>query len=220
MSLSPMQSLLFALNYTMVRTLWRAKVRGRFPLADDQGGIIVCNHRCPLDPAIVALAVRRVIHWMVAKEYYEYPPFRPLLQYLEVIPVRRGGIDAAATRAAIRLVARGELVGILPEGRINTTADLMLPARLGAALMAMRARCPIVPCYIDGAPYDGTTLGCLLIPARVRLDIGQPIELSAYFHRAANRAVLEEVTIRYLRAIAELAGRSDYWPRVAGRLDV
>jgi 1-acyl-sn-glycerol-3-phosphate acyltransferase len=195
------------LNYAVVRLLWRADVQGRFPLCAGQGGVIVCNHRCPLDPGIIALAVPWMVHWMVAREYCRQPAFRRLLQLCEVIPVGRGGIDTAATKTAIRLVEQGDLVGIFPEGRINTTADLLLPGRPGAALIALKARCPVVPCYIEGAPYDGTPLGCLLMPARVRLKIGRPIDLSPFFGREGEREVLEELTRQFLRAIAELAGR-------------
>ncbi len=177
---TPAQSLLYAVNYGLVRILWRAKIRGSFPIPPGRGAVIVCNHRCPVDPSFLAIAVPRAIHWLVAQEYYEYPGFRHLLRLCEVIPVRRGAIDPTAVRVAIRLAKRGELVGIFPEGRINTTEDLLLPGRSGAALIALKAGAPIVPCYIHGAPYDGTTLGCLLMPATVRLEIGSPIDVSAY----------------------------------------
>ena len=34
-----------------------------------------------------------------------------------------------------------------------------MPGRPGAALIALKARVPVVPCYIHDAPYDGTMLG-------------------------------------------------------------
>jgi len=86
-----------------------------------------------------------------------------------------------------------------------------------AALVALKARCPVVPCYIHGTPYDGTTLGCLLTPARVRLEIGEPIDLSPYFGREGEREVLDELTLRFLAAIAQLAGRPDFHLQLAGR---
>ncbi len=144
---------------------------------------------------------------MVAKEYYEFPPFRALLRLCEVIPIRRGGLDTAATKAAIRAVEQGGLVGIFPEGRINDTQDLLLPGRSGAALIALKARAPVIPCYIHGATYDGTTLGCLSMPAAVRLEIGTPIDLSPYFGREKDHQVLDDLTGRFLAAIADLAGQ-------------
>ena len=142
---------------------------------------------------------------MVAREYCEHPAFRRLLRTCEVIPVRRGAVDMAAIREAIRLVRQGELVGLFPEGRINTTEQLLLPGRSGAALIALKARAPVVPCYIHGAPYDGTTLGCLFMPASVRLVIGPPIDLSSYFDRNDRRETQQELTSRFLAEIARLA---------------
>ena len=214
---TPAQSVLYALNYALSRILWRVQIHGDFPIPLGQGALIVCNHRCPLDPSFIALTTPRVIHWMVAREYCEHPAFRKLLSLCEVIPVRRGAVDMAAIRKAIDLLQRGEIVGLFPEGHINTTAELLLPGRTGAALIAMKARTPVVPCYIHGAPYNGTTLGCLLMPARVRLMIGRPIELTTVDASENDRRTLDDLTRRFLGAIARLAGRSDFEPRVIGR---
>jgi 1-acyl-sn-glycerol-3-phosphate acyltransferase len=202
---TPTQSVLYAVNYVFVRILWRARFHDSFPIPPDRGAVIVCNHRCPLDPSFIALLTPRVIHWMVAREYCDYPPFRRLLKMCGAIPVRRGGVDMAAVREAIRLVRQGELVGMFPEGRINTTEDLLLPGRPGAAMVALNAHAPVVPCYIDGAPYDGTTLGCLFMPASVRLMVGQPLDLSAYFDRNEGRETQNELTRRFMEEIARLA---------------
>lgn len=215
---TPVQSALYALNYAITRVLWRAQIRGAFPIASDQGAVVVCNHRCPLDPSLIMLTIPRAIHWMVAREYCESPALRWLLRTCEVIPVRRGGVDMAAMRTAIRLVQQGELVGIFPEGRINTTAQMLLPGRPGAAMIALKAKAPVVPCYIHGAPYDETTLGCLFMPASVRLDIGRPIDLSAYFDRHNGRETLDEVTRLLLTEIARLGGQPDFEPQLAGRI--
>jgi 1-acyl-sn-glycerol-3-phosphate acyltransferase len=204
-------------NYVVSRVLWRARIEGPFPIPPGCGAMIDCNHRCPLDPSFIAVAVPRVVHWMVAREYCEHPAMRWLLRTVEVISVSRGGTDTAATKSAIRLAAAGHLVALFPEGRINISRDILLPGRPGAALVALKARVPVVPCFIHGAPYDETTLGCLLMPATVRLTFGQPIDLSEYYGRSADRRTLEELTCRFLREIARLGGDPTFQPQVAGR---
>ena len=214
---SPAQSVIYALAYVVSRVLWRVTVHSRFPVPPGQGAVIVCNHRSSLDPSFIALTVPRVVHWLVAREYCEFFLFRGLLRLCGSIPTNRGGIDTAATKTAIRIVEQGGLVGLFPEGRINTTHRTLLPGHPGAAMIALKARAPVVPCYIRGAPYDGTLLGCLLMTAAVRLEIGQPIDLSAYFDRAGDRELLDELTLRFLKAIAQLAGDNDFQPQLAGR---
>ena len=214
---TPLQSILYAINYAIARVLWRAHTDGPFPLPSTQGAVILCNHRCPLDPSFIALSVPRVVHWMVAREYCEHPVLGFLLRICGVIPVGRGGVDTAAVKTAIRLAAQGELVGVFPEGRINTSQDILLPGRPGAALIALKAGVPIVPCFIRGSPYDGTSLGCLLMPANVRLSFGQPIDLSDYAGRETNRQTLEDLPRRFLREIAKLGGDPNFEPQLAGR---
>jgi len=136
---------------------------------------------------------------------------------VRLIPVNRGAYDTGATKAAIRIVEQGGLVGIFPEARVNISDQLLLPGRPGAALIALKARVPVVPCYIENAPYDGTAIGCMLMPASVRLTIGDPIDISAYYDQHGDREVLDKLTLRFLAAIAHLAGDDDFQPQVAGR---
>ncbi len=215
---SPLQSALYALIYVITRLLWRTVIENRFPIEARQGAVIVCNHRCPVDPAFILLGVPRVVHWMVAREYYEYPGFHGLLQLCETIPVGRGGTDTAATKVAMRYLKAKELIGIFPEGRINTTGQTLLPGRPGAALIALRSGAPIVPCCIEGSPYNGTTLGCLLMPAQVRVRFGTPIATAELVGRQHDREAVQKLTRQFLQAIAELAGDADYQPKLAGRV--
>ncbi len=204
-------------NQIMSRIVWRCQISGPLPLADNQGGVIICNHQSGIDPGFIALSTPRRVHWMVAREYYEAPIISWAFKRLQCIPVGRGGVDTKATKAAIRFAREGNLVGVFPEGRINDTDQLLLPGRPGAALIALKARVPVVPCYVEGSPYDGTALGSLLMTAQVRLTVGPPIDLSPYYDSEGDKAVLEEITRRFLKEIARLAGVTNYEPRLAGR---
>ncbi len=200
-----LQTLLYALNYLMVRILWRAEINGQWPLPPGQGAVIICNHRGPMDPSLSVIITDRLVHWMVAREYVENLAFGWFLRSCKVIPVGRRGNDTAATKLAIRYAQQGGLVALFPEGHINTTDKLLLPFRGGATLIAMKAQVPVVPLYIEGSPYDGTPWGCLFMPSKVRLEIGQPIDLSPYYGCEGDRQVRKELTQRFMEAIAELA---------------
>jgi 1-acyl-sn-glycerol-3-phosphate acyltransferase len=203
--------------YLLCKFLWRARWLNEPPLAKGQGGVIVCNHRSSVDPFFIQTATGRKIHWLVAREFCEHPAFRWFLSACEVIPVGRGGVDTAATKAAIRLAASGELVGMLPEGRINMSEQFMLPARPGAALIALKAGVPLVPCYIHGAPYRRYPWSPLLMPARVEVRFGQPINMAEFRGREAEEGIMKDITRQVMKAIAELAGHADFEPQIAGR---
>ena len=125
-------------NYTLGQAIWFLINRlvnagsvahqssGRLPIARNSA-VIVSNHRSGIDPLLIQVASDRVVHWMVAGEYWKYPVMRLVFDSLGAIPVGRRGIDTAATKQAIRLAEQGGLVGLFPEGRINTTPDLLLP---------------------------------------------------------------------------------------------
>jgi 1-acyl-sn-glycerol-3-phosphate acyltransferase len=204
-------------NQVLCRVLWRARISGRLRVGPDQGALIISNHHSPMDPCFLELGTDRVVHWMIAKEYFRDWKFGWFLRMCEAIPTNRGGIDTAATKMAIRYARNGGLVGLFPEGRLNTTAETMLSVRPGVALIALKAGVPVIPCYIEGSPYNGTTLGALLMHARVRVTVGEPIDLSEYRGREGQRAVLEEVTRRLTQEIARLGGYAEFQPQFAGR---
>jgi 1-acyl-sn-glycerol-3-phosphate acyltransferase len=213
---APIDSLILLLTLFLTRVLWRVQVPP-FPLPKDQGAVIVANHRSSVDPFFIQIVVGRYVSWMVAREYCEHIAFRWFLRRARTIPVNRSGMDTAATKMAIRIVSQGGCVGMFPEGRINTTDDLLLPVRPGAVLIALKGRVPILPCYIEGAPYGGTAWSPLLIPARVKVRFGKPIDLSAHWDAAQESGAVAAILLEVMSEIAKLAGREDFQPKLAGR---
>jgi 1-acyl-sn-glycerol-3-phosphate acyltransferase len=197
--------------------MWRARIEGRITMPEGQGAVVVCNHASAVDPWFVFLASDRLVAWMIAVEYTKMRSMRWFFNRVRHIPATRGGIDTSATKQAIRLAEEGHLVGIFPEGRINTTDELLLPGRPGPALVALKARVPIVPCYLHDAPYCQSVLGTFFTPTKTRLVVGQPIDIAPFVVREDDEGVLVELTLRLLREIATLAGRPDFVPRLAGR---
>lgn len=211
----PGQYPIYLFGLMMTRLLWRARVVGRLDIPYQGGAVIVSNHRGPMDPAFVALACLSRVRWMVAREYFSVPVFGAMLRTLESVPTRRGGIDTDAVKQTIRAARGGDLVGVFPEGRINDTDQLLLPLRNGAAMIAMQARVPIIPCYIEGSPYDKNSFYSFFFkPARTKISIGPRLEISEFYDRADNRDAQTEVTRRIGRAIAALAGQDDFEPEV------
>ncbi|HJN10271.1 MAG TPA: lysophospholipid acyltransferase family protein [Pirellulaceae bacterium] len=207
---------LWTLANIVVRVLWRTKL-SYFPDSARESAVIICNHRSSVDPFFLQVFVGRPMHWMVAREFYEHHAFRWFLKQTEAIPVNRGGVDTASTKSAIRLAAAGGVVGMFPEGRINLTDEFMLPVRPGALTVALKARVPIVPCYIEGAPYAGTAWSPFFLTARTRVTFGEPVDLSPYFEQDHDKVWSGAKMLEIVAKIAELADEPPDQLRLAGK---
>jgi 1-acyl-sn-glycerol-3-phosphate acyltransferase len=211
------QEILIFLSALLARTLWRARIEGRIDIPPGQGAIVVSNHTSGVDPWFTKLASKRIIHYLVASEYFYHPAMYWFFRQVGAIPVNRGGIDTAATKQAIRLAEQGHVVGIFPEGRINPTRALLLPGRPGALLIALKARVPVQICYIFDAPQSKTVGGTFLTPSKTRLVVGPLLDISEYYGREKEDGVLAELTLRVLKEIAVVAGHPEFEPRLAGK---
>lgn len=215
---TPLQTCLLWADILLCKLLWRADVPKSLPQGCESGAVIVANHRSSVDPFFVQIIPGRRVHWMVAAEYFSLPVSGWFLRQTGAIPTRRAGVDTAATKAAIRLASEGELVGMFPEGRINVSDDFLLPVRPGAAMVALRARVPLLPCCIEGSPYDGKNpWSPFRMRARVKVRFGEPIDLSEHYDAGNEREVANELTLRAMKVIARLAGREDFEPQLAGK---
>lgn len=191
---------------------WRANRRCPFPA--EGPALIVANHRSPVDPLFLWMNIHlgpegerpvRPIGFLMAREYYEIKALGWLFRAVQSIPVERSGKDVAPAREALRALKEGRLIGIFPEGRLNTGPGL-LEADTGIAWMALRAQVPVYPVFIQNAPQRESMAACFYTPAKVRVIYGDPVDLSAYYDRKKTQALLKEVTDLLMTRLAELGG--------------
>lgn len=152
------------------------KVRNRNPLPMSGSAILVCNHISGLDPVLLQAASSRLIIWMMAKEYYDLKSLNWFFKIVEAIPVNRGSRDTSSTRGAIRALEAGRVLGIFPEGKIETGHDL-LPFHVGVAVIALRTGVPVYPAYLDGTTRGKEMLPAVLLPNDIALRFGPRIPL-------------------------------------------
>lgn len=216
--LTPLQWVFYAVAIVLVKISWRAQLPKRFPIPDGQGAVVICNHRSSIDTCFIqVVAGPRLIHWMVAQLYGKGTFISSFLRQCEMIPVRRQGNNTAPTRRAIELAREGKLIGMLPEGTINTTEKFMKGVRPGAVHVALKAQVPILPCYIEGSPYHDVLWMPIFMPARAHVRIGKPIDLSDFYGLENEPGVTRRVTLMCVKEIAKLAGQDDFEPELAGR---
>lgn len=178
----------------------RLELLSPYPLSETDPAIIVCNHTSYVDPLFLQAGCPRLIVWMIAKEYYDLPVANWVCRNVGAIPVARNGRDMTATRLALRALEQGRVLGIFPEGRLETGPEL-LPFQAGPALLAARSGAPLVPAALEGTQRQATSLfDSYITPQRVTLRFGAPIHLPS----DTSHDALEAATTQLRQAVASL----------------
>jgi 1-acyl-sn-glycerol-3-phosphate acyltransferase len=132
---------------------FRFDLRGVDNLPAAGGAVVAANHVSYFDFMFVGLAAhhrnRRLVRFMAKQAVFDHPVSGPLMRGMHHIPVDRAA-GAAAYRAAVDALRRGELVGVFPESTISRSY-VPRPMKSGAARMALEAGVPLVPVVTWGA---------------------------------------------------------------------
>jgi len=193
-----------AANRIFTRTYHHVDVFSPSVLPRTGPAILVCNHVSGLDPMLIQSACARMIVWMMAKEYYDLKSLTWFYEAIEAIPVARSGRDMPATRAALRALHNGRVVGIFPEGRIETEREL-LPFQTGMAMMAIKTGVSVYPAYVDGTQRGKEMVPAIASPNRVTLGFGKPLNFKGM---GTGKDELEAATEKIRQAVLELRSRS------------
>jgi 1-acyl-sn-glycerol-3-phosphate acyltransferase len=186
------------------RVFHHATVHTHCPLPETGPAILVCNHTSSIDPILLQAFSPRLIRWMMAKEYFDYWALRWVFSSVGVILVERSGRDLAATRAALRVLEAGYVLGVFPEGKIETSKDL-LPFQSGIGLLALKSGAPVYPAYLDGTQRMREMVEACIKPSTVSISFGAAVDLSNLHD--SKRDILE-ATRRIQSAIELLKDRS------------
>ena len=195
------------------RAFQRRKVLTPCPIPARGPALIASNHTAGLDPIMIQSTCPRPIVWIMTREYYDLPALRPFLSWVQMIPIDRGGRDSKAWREALRMLKKGRVVGVFPEGRIEKTPDL-LPFQSGVAMLAIRGKADFYPVYLDGRQRKVDMLQTYLQPQSPSVAWGEPMPVERGL--PSDRETLQRVTDE-LQARVEALRQSHRSPRRRGR---
>jgi 1-acyl-sn-glycerol-3-phosphate acyltransferase len=166
---------LHVVNTMLARVYHDLKVLKPATIPRHGPAILVSNHISPIDPVLIqSTSTYRLITWMMAKEYMDLPVLGRVFKKLDVIPVERGGRETGPLRTALRRLHEGRIIGIFPEGKISTTNEL-LDFQTGVALMAIRAKVPVYPAYLDGTQRNKEMVQAFLQRSRSVITFGPAV---------------------------------------------
>ncbi|ALM38304.1 1-acyl-sn-glycerol-3-phosphate acyltransferase [Streptomyces sp. FR-008] len=199
----------------------------------DGGFITAVNHNSYLDPLSYAhyqYNTGRVPRFLAKNGLFGKGFVGAVMRGTGQIPVYRETTNALdAFRAALDAIERGECVAFYPEGTLTRDPAMWpMTAKTGAARVALRTRCPVIPVAQWGAnlampPYAKENKLQLLPRKTLQVKAGPPVDLSAYYDLEPTPEVLREVTETIMAAVtallAEMRGEpapaTPYDPRTA-----
>ncbi len=190
----------------MLQSLFHLEVVGLERLPPSGPYILAANHSNYLDGVVLGAAVPRKISFLVMPRVYHstllHPPFH---RHVGSIPINLERPDPGAIKRALRVLEKGGVLGIFPEGPFSLTGQLV-PGQPGVAMIALRSGVPVVPVAIRGT-YEALAGRPLHIPRPYPLwaRFGKPLQFGRVRRgMKVPRAIREEVTRRIMGEIATL----------------
>ena len=204
-----LQSSVRAVSRPVYQMLWKFTLKGFERIPAKGPAIIAANHVSFIDSMFLMTFVPRNISFVGKAEYMDSWKTKYLFPAMGMIPIDRGGgsKSQAALDTAERVLRKGELFGIFPEGTRSRDGKLH-KGRTGAARLAFRVGCPIVPVGIVGtADIQPPDAKFPSFGKRCTISVGKPIDVERYRRRSDNRLALRELTDELMFEIRELSGQ-------------
>jgi 1-acyl-sn-glycerol-3-phosphate acyltransferase len=159
---------------------WDVKVRGVENLPETGPAILAANHVGFLDFIFIGYVAKfrhRLVRFLSQKIAFTHRISGPLMRAMRHIPVDRDKDPTLAFRYAIEALREGEVIGLHPEGRMNTTFTIE-GMKTGAARMALDTGAPLIPVAVWGSQRIWTKTHRKLLQRKVPLEVsyGKPIK--------------------------------------------
>jgi 1-acyl-sn-glycerol-3-phosphate acyltransferase len=193
--------------------LCRRQTKGKEFLPPDGPVILASNHQSFSDSVFLPLSVKRHITFLAKSEYFTSPGIKGRLMAgffrgVGQVPVDRSGGRAAdaAIRAGLDVLARGEILGIYPEGTRSPDGRLYR-GRVGVARLALDSGAPVIPVAITGTDVVQPPGSMVPRPHKVIVQFGEPLTYPAPPGSEATALDLRTFTDRVMSAIKAMSGQ-------------
>ena len=190
-------------KWSIVNPTLQVYLRGRTYGAENvpQHGplVVVSNHASDFDPPILSCCLRRPVAYMAKEELFNIPILGQAIQVYGAYPVSRGAADRSAIRSALQYLENGWATGVFLEGTRTPDGRITDP-KLGAALIAAKAKAPLLPVSLWGTHKIFKKGSAIPLPVPITVRIGEVIAAPS----STNRDELQIVTQQCATAIKAL----------------
>ncbi|MCX7793388.1 MAG: 1-acyl-sn-glycerol-3-phosphate acyltransferase [Thermodesulfovibrionales bacterium] len=160
--------------YIFFKLLFRLEVKNKDNIPEVGGVIIAANHTSYLDPPLIGSVLRRRPTFIARESLFKVPLIGSIIRAYS-IGVKREGPGPSTLKKAVRVLKKGGLLVVFPEGSRSKDGRLMEIKR-GVGLMAALTEAQVIPAYIKGA-HNVLPVGAVIPrPYKIKIIFGKPIK--------------------------------------------
>ncbi|HYN29306.1 MAG TPA: lysophospholipid acyltransferase family protein [Dermatophilaceae bacterium] len=197
----------------ILRLIFRPWIDGEEHIPETGGAIFASNHLSFSDSIFLPLVVPRRMTFLAKSDYFTGVGLKGRLtaaffKGVGQVPIDRSGGKAseAAIQSGLKVLRRGELLGLYPEGTRSPDGRLY-KGKTGVARMALEARVPVIPVAMVDTDKVQPTGKVVPKVMRVGIRLGTPLDFSRYEGLEDDRFVLRSMTDEIMYALMELSGQ-------------
>lgn len=185
----------------LLHTYFRGRIYGAENVPQSGALIAVCNHASDFDPPILSNCLRRPVSYMAKEELFKVPLLKQGIKLYGAYPVKRGTSDRNAIKAAMKALDNGWIAGIFLDGTRSRDGTIKNP-KLGAALIAAKAKVPLIPVSLWGTEKIFSKGSFMPKPVPITIRIGEIIEPPP----STKKVELQAVTDKCAKIINQMHG--------------
>jgi 1-acyl-sn-glycerol-3-phosphate acyltransferase len=188
-----------------LRAFANYKVEGREGVSPRGGMLVVSNHMSYIDPALLAIAIPRRLHFLAKESAFRTPLVKYILKGYGAFPINRDGRDIKGFRWALDQLQKGEALSIFPEGARNP--DGLIKPVPGVVQLHLKSQAPILPVAITGSGHLRGYHRIFTPTGNIKVTIGSPFSLPM-FEEKLQKAQVDAMADMIMRRIADLLPES------------
>ena len=197
----------------LVKTVFRPWVTGADNIPKTGAVILASNHLSVVDSIFLPLVIERRISFLAKSDYFmgrgvKGWAIKNFLKGTGMLPIDRSGGKAseASLNTGLKVLARGEVLGIYPEGTRSPDGKLYR-GRTGVARMILEAHVPVVPVAMIDTEKVMPIGSKLPKVRRIGIVFGEPLDFSRFEGMEGDRFILRSITDEIMYELSRISGQ-------------
>jgi 1-acyl-sn-glycerol-3-phosphate acyltransferase len=197
----------------LMLTVFRPWVVGKENIPKEGPVIFAGNHLSFIDSVFLPVVLDRPIYFLAKSDYFRGTGIkgfftRTFFNGTGMLPIDRSGGKAseASLKTGLAVLARGEQLGIYPEGT-RSPDGRMYRGRTGVARMILESGAPVIPVAMVDTDQVMPTGSTIPKVKRIGIVFGEPLDFSRFAGLEGDRFVLRSITDEIMYELGRLSGQ-------------